>query len=147
MTRFITATLLLMMALLSPAQAATADSHPSYNPSEYAIVFFFSSGCNYCHLFAPTLKQFEQQTGLYTYAFSFDGQAMEGYEVPIPVTKEAAETFFEDPRKATLPATFLINVNSRKFARMTQGNVSLQGLHETYTRIRRDPAVIEALRP
>ncbi|PSU41458.1 type-F conjugative transfer system pilin assembly thiol-disulfide isomerase TrbB [Photobacterium frigidiphilum] len=147
MNRFITATLLLMMVLLSPVQAATADSHPSYNPNEYAVVFFFRSDCNYCHLFAPTLKQFEQQTGLYTYAFSFDGQGMKGFEVPIPVTKDTAEEFFDNPRSATLPATFLINVNSRKFARMTQGNVSLQGLHETYTQIRRDPAVIEALRP
>lgn len=147
MNRFITIFLLIASSLFSPASAAQTNSHPSYNPSEYAIVFFFSSSCNYCHLFAPTLRQFEQQTGLFTYAFSMDGKGMAGYEVPIPVTKETYEEFFKGTPDERLPATFLINVNSRKFARMTAGNVSLQGLHETYTKIRRDPAVIEALRP
>jgi type-F conjugative transfer system pilin assembly thiol-disulfide isomerase TrbB len=147
MYRLLIVTLSLALCWVQSVTAASNDSHPNFKLDEYAIVFFFSSGCGHCHLFAPTLKQFEQQTGLYTYAFSFDGQGMKGFEVPIPVTKDTAETFFENPRKAKLPATFLINVNSRKFARMTQGNVSLQGLHETYSQIRRDPAVIEALRP
>ncbi|CAG17953.1 type-F conjugative transfer system pilin assembly thiol-disulfide isomerase TrbB [Photobacterium profundum] len=146
MYRLLIVTLSLVLCWMQPVTAST-DNQPHFKQDDYALVFFFRSDCSYCHLFAPTLKQFEQQTGLTTYAFSLDNKGMTGFEVPIPVTKEIAETFFDNPRSITVPATFLINVNSRKFARMAQGQVSLHDLQTTYSQIRRDPAVIEALRP
>lgn len=147
MTKLFKLILLFIMASWNTAHASSSSSYPTYNPSEYAIVFFFTPTCSYCHLFAPTLKSFAQKNGLTTYAFSYTGEGIPGYEVPIPITQEIAASFFENPRNATLPATFLINVNSRKSAKMTVGNVSASGLQQTYDHIRNDPEVIRALQP
>lgn len=135
------------MLVSNTVQGSTTNSYPIYNPSEYAVVFFFTPSCSYCHLFAPTLKSFAQKNGLTVYAFSYTGEGIPGFEVPIPITPEIASSFFDNPRKAVLPATFFINVNSRKSAKMTVGNVTASGLQQTYDHIRNDPEVIRALLP
>ncbi|MEZ8862545.1 type-F conjugative transfer system pilin assembly thiol-disulfide isomerase TrbB [Vibrio sp. 10N.247.311.51] len=127
--------------LLAPIQAA----HATMN-NQYAMVFFFRSDCAYCHAFAPTLKQFTQANSLPTYAFTLDGKSMGQFPVPIPATPEVSQLFFDNPRSITVPATFLINVNTRKFVRVSVGNVSYQQLEHSVNGILSDSEVLEAMR-
>lgn len=128
----------LLVTSVSTSYAAPND--------QYAMVFFFRSDCPYCHQFAPTLKQFTQINGLHTYAFSLDGQALSDYPVPIPATPDISQMFFENPRNITVPATFLINVNSRKFVKVSIGNVSYAELQQSVDGILSDKEVLEAMR-
>ena len=107
------------------------------NPNDYALVFFFRSDCPFCHQFAPKLKQLAAQTGTYTYAFSLDNQG---------IAPDIAATFFENPRSVTVPATFLINVNTRKFVRLTVGDVTSSQLQQSYLQSLNDPQVIASMR-
>lgn len=147
---FIKYTLLAAMALLlstsSHAQSRTSThNQQAVNPADYALVFFFRSDCPYCHQFAPKLQQLAAQTGTFTYAFSLDNKGIPGFEVPIPPTPDIASTFFENPRNITVPATFLINVNTRKFVRLSVGDVSAAQLQQSYQQSLNDPLVVASL--
>jgi len=150
--KFLMTTFIALSLFLSINLHATAQSQPNNTATEnhemdgqYAMVFFFRSDCQYCHRFAPKLKAFSQQNNLYTYAFTLDGKAIRDYPAPIPSTPEIAEQFFENPRSITVPATFLINVNTRKYARVSIGDVSRYSLQETYDNIMNDKLILESL--
>ncbi|MFB9214273.1 conjugal transfer protein TraF [Vibrio sinaloensis] len=113
--------------------------------NQYALVFFFDSTCNFCHRTAPKITLLGEQFQLPIYAFSVNGKGIPGFEVPIPVTPDIARTFFPQTAYPTLPATFLINVNSRKFARLSEGDVSLNQLSTSIQSALSDPRVLEAL--
>ena len=148
------AALLMVTGLLSFSGLAVASqtlplssmgNAQAANPHDYALVFFFRSDCPYCHQFAPKLLQLAAQTGTYTYAFSLDNQGIPGFEVPIPATPDIASTFFDNPRSVTVPASFLINVNTRKFVRLTVGDVSQAQLQQSYLHSLNDPLVIASM--
>lgn len=134
--------LLLVVAMLFTSHTL-ANTNTMQNP--YALVFFFSSDCSYCHQFAPTMQQFQQQTQLPLYEFSFDGKPIPGYHTPIPVMPDIARVFFTDAKNAITPATFLINVDSGKYVHLSRGNVPYQELMRSYQRIRADSAIMESL--
>lgn len=139
-------TLLLLTTLLAFQTHATPVRTPNAaNPADYALVFFFRSDCPYCHQFAPKLQQLSMQTGTFTYAFSLDNKGIAGFEVPIPSTPDIAATFFENPRSVTVPATFLINVHTRKFVRLTVGDVTTAQLQQSYFESLNDPQVIASM--
>lgn len=128
----------------SGQETAPNPAHTVMN-GQYAMVFFFRSDCNHCHRFAPKLKAFATQNNLFTYAFTLDGQGMKTYPSPIPSTPDIAAQFFTDPRNITVPATFLVNVNTRKYAKVSIGDVSSQQLQETFTNIMNDYQALEAM--
>lgn len=139
-------TLFLLTTLLAFQTHATPVRTPNAaNPADYALVFFFRSDCPYCHQFAPKLQQLSMQTGTFTYAFSLDNKGIAGFEVPIPSTPDIAATFFENPRSVTVPATFLINVHTRKFVRLTVGDVTTAQLQQSYFESLNDPQVIASM--
>jgi type-F conjugative transfer system pilin assembly thiol-disulfide isomerase TrbB len=134
--------LLILFTLLMP-RLCFAQSDPMEN--QYAMVFFFRSTCSWCHQFAPTLTRFTQKNHLFTYAFSLDGIGMPGYEVPIPNTPEISQLFFNQPRSITVPATFLINVSTQKFVKVSIGAVSETDLQQTFDGLMHDPLVMASL--
>ena len=105
---------------------------PQANTQEYGLAFIFSSTCPYCHQFAPTLKQFAQQTGLPVYAFSVDGRGLPQYPQPLTATNDILTTFYQTSSNATYPALFLVNLNNRKHVPLAIGNVPLTALNTTY---------------
>lgn len=135
----------LFMSFSSHARPINHTTQQAANPADYALVFFFRSDCPYCHQFAPKLQQLAAQTGTFTYAFSLDNKGIPGFEVPIPSTPDIATTFFENPRSVIVPATFLINVNTRKFVRLSVGDVSHAQLQQSYLQSLNDPLVIASL--
>ncbi|WP_414930329.1 type-F conjugative transfer system pilin assembly thiol-disulfide isomerase TrbB [Vibrio mimicus] len=114
-------------------------------PSQYAMVFFFRSDCPYCHRFAPKLERFTRVNALPTYAFTLDGKGLNTYPVPIPATPDISQRFFDNPRNITVPATFLINVNSGKYVRVSIGDVSYAELAQSVNGILNDPSVMETM--
>lgn len=113
--------------------------------NQYALVFFFDSTCTYCHKTAPKITLLSEQYQLPVYAFSVDGQGIAGFNAPIPVTPDIAQTFFPQTTKPVMPATFLINVNSRKFSRLSVGDVPISQLSQSINNALYDPRVQEAL--
>ena len=143
MSRIVLAILLILTSLTANCETPSQQwMHPNNN---YALVIFFRSDCPYCHQFAPKFKQLSQDTGLFTYAFSLDNKGIKGYEVPIPITPEIGQAFFADPHNITVPATFLINVNTRKTVRISVGDISKQSLYQTYQSIRSDADVMNSM--
>ena len=130
----------LMLAFLLHAASA-----PAAMQNQYALVFFFESTCPYCHKTAPKITRLGERFELPVYAFSVDGPGISGFEVPIPVTPEIGKTFFPDQRKTVMPATFLMNVNSRKFSRLSIGDVPESTLAQSIQNALNDPRVQEAL--
>ncbi|GAB7225165.1 hypothetical protein VoSk93_43860 [Vibrio owensii] len=128
---------LLFITTASPTYAVMQD--------QYAMVFFYRSDCPYCHKFAPKFKTFTQQAQLQTYVFSLDNRPIAQYPVPIPATPEISQLFFENPRNITVPATFLINVNSRKFVKVSIGDVTYDELEQSVKGILSDSALLEAM--
>lgn len=133
---------LLLSVLLTLASTSHAQKTMS---DQYAIVFFHFSQCSECHQFAPTMKQFEHTIQLPVYDFSFDGQPIPGYIAPIPTTPDITNAFFGDIKNAITPATFLINVNTGKYVRLSVGNVSYPALVGSYQTIRADHAIMETM--
>lgn len=123
----------------------TASSSYAAMQDQYAMVFFYRSDCPYCHQFAPKFKAFTQREQLQTYVFSLDNQPIAQYPVPIPATPEISQLFFENPRNITVPATFLINVNSRKFVKVSIGDVTYDELEQSVKGILSDRALLEAM--
>lgn len=129
--------IVLLLSTLPMAHASMQD--------QYAMVFFYRSDCPYCHQFAPKFKAFTQNNQLQTYVFSLDNQPIPDYPVPIPATPEISQLFFENPRNITVPATFLINVNSRKFVKVSIGDVSYNELEHSINGILSDREILEAM--
>lgn len=139
-------TSLLRTLLLSVLLAITSTSYAqSTMEGQYALVLFHFSQCSECHRFAPTMKQLEQATQLPVYDFSFDGQPIPGYSTPMPATPDITTAFFGDTKNAITPATFLINVNTGKYVRISEGNVSYQALLSSYQNIRASTSTMESL--
>jgi type-F conjugative transfer system pilin assembly thiol-disulfide isomerase TrbB len=110
---------------------------------QYAIVFLFQGTCVHCQTFAPKLKRFTEQYALPTYAFTLDGRSLPEYPVPIPATEEVVHTFLTPGDN--VPATFLINVNSRKYVKVSFGDVSFAELEQSINGIMSDAAILEAM--
>ncbi len=131
-------TLLLIFSLFAGSAHAALQ-----NP--YALVFFFDSSCPYCHQTAPKITRLSERFQLPVYAFSVDGAGIAGFDVPIPITPEIGQTFFPNQDQAVMPATFLMNVNSRKFSRLSMGDVPESTLAQSIENALNDPRVQEAL--
>ena len=141
LTSTLLALLLFLVSLPNMAKTPSSMSH------EYAIVFIFQGSCGYCHQFAPSVTQVSRILSLPVYGFSLDGGGVAGYEVPITATPEIRRTFMTGAGSSqVVPATFLINVNSRKFARISSGLVSQDVLYQGLSNALNDDSVREALR-
>ena len=61
------------------------------------------------------------------------------------VTPDITNAFFGNIKNAVTPSTFLININTSKYVRMSEGNVTYQSLLSTYQRIRNDAPTMESM--
>ncbi|SGZ09496.1 type-F conjugative transfer system pilin assembly thiol-disulfide isomerase TrbB [Moritella viscosa] len=135
----------LIVLCLGGLQGANASERPTAMNGQYAMVYFFRSDCSYCRQFAPKLKAFAKQNNLFTYDFTLDGKGTQDYPSPIASTPDIAQQFFTNPSNITVPATFLVNVNTRKYAKVSIGDVSSYQLQETFTNIMNDHKLLEAM--
>ncbi|MCP5016834.1 MAG: type-F conjugative transfer system pilin assembly thiol-disulfide isomerase TrbB, partial [Ketobacter sp.] len=94
---------------------------------------------------APKVQQASLDFALPIYAFSINGQGIPGFEVPILVTHDIATTFFPQTTQPVMPATFLLNVNSRKFAKLSIGDVAQRQLNQSIQQVLNDLTLQKAL--
>jgi conjugal transfer pilus assembly protein TraF len=87
---------------------------------DYGLFFFFGSNCEYCHGFAPIVKQFSQNYGWEVLAISVDGGALK--EFPNPVKDNG---LLQQWNVEMLPALFAVNPNTGHVIPIAYGMISL----------------------
>jgi conjugal transfer pilus assembly protein TraF len=86
----------------------------------YGLFFFFSSGCRFCHEFAPIVKTFSENHGWEVLAISVDGGKLEDF--PHAVLDNG---LMEAWGVKALPALFAINPTTEEVIPLAYGMVSL----------------------
>ena len=87
---------------------------------EFGLFFFFSGDCNYCHQFAPIVKQFADHYGWKVLAISVDGGQVA--EFPNAV---ADEGLFETWGGQILPALYAVNPQTEQVIPIAYGLTSI----------------------
>ena len=77
---------------------------------EYGLFFFFSGECEYCHQFAPIVKQFSDQYGWQVLAISLDGGQLE--EFPGAQPDNGLFDQWQQGKKRVMPALYAVNPNT-----------------------------------
>lgn len=131
---------------LALPNAFASQSSPNQIPDKYAVAFFFLSTCPECHEFSPKIRQLQALTGIPVYDFSIDGRPIPDFPRPMAVDQQIYGTFFPIRQDANaVPATFLINVNTVKFVRMTIGDVTYEQLNQSFISILNDREILLAM--
>ncbi len=133
-----------MIVALLLAFSPLTQSAPAMN-NEYALVFFHLSTCSECHKFAPKVKALQLEENALVYDFSFDGKPIPDFYTPIPATKDIMDAFFPE-NDAIAPATFIINVNTGKYVRLTRGDVNYAQFKSSYKEVMATPSILDDLR-
>lgn len=114
--------------------------------SEWQIVHFMSSTCQYCKQFNPVLKQITDATEIPVFTYSFDGNGDEIFPIAYPINNEILNVFFAELPRAT-PTDFLVNVNTLVVLPISQGALSyqsfLQRLDETFIYVDKNLGVLK----
>ncbi|MGF1703513.1 conjugal transfer protein TraF [Photobacterium makurazakiensis] len=134
------------LASLALPNALAMQSNTTRISDKYAVVFFFLSTCSECHKFSPKMRQLQALMGIPVYDFSIDGKPIPDFPRPMSVDQQIYGTFFPSRQETNaVPATFLINVNTVKFVRMTIGDVSYEQLNQSFNNILNDREVLLAM--
>lgn len=78
---------------------------------EYGLFFFFSGHCEYCHQFAPMVKQFSEQYGWEVLPISVDGGQLELFPHAQP-NNGLFEQWQPGDQGQIMPALFAVNPNT-----------------------------------
>lgn len=78
---------------------------------EYGLFFFFSGNCEYCHQFAPIVKQFSEQYGWEILPISLDGGQLELFPNAQP-DNGLFEQWQPGEQGQVMPALFAVNPNT-----------------------------------
>lgn len=87
---------------------------------EYGLFFFFSSQCDYCHQFAPIVKQFSDAHGWEVINISVDGGTLPGLTETV-----MNNGLFEQWQVKILPALFAVNPKTGDVLPVAYGLTSL----------------------
>jgi type-F conjugative transfer system pilin assembly thiol-disulfide isomerase TrbB len=115
-----------------PSQTTITQSHDFM--TDHSILLVYSSRCQYCQLFAPTLKQWVDERGLSVRAISLDGIALNEFPNIEQTDEELINAAFGDMPHGT-PALFIINDQSQAIYPAVLGNASYQDLNQRMTEL------------
>ncbi len=87
--------------------------------NEYGLFFFFKESCQYCHAFAPVLKNFENKHNLTVMAVSLDGGSLPEYPNAQLDNGMAAELGVE-----VVPAVYAVHPRKNHVIPISHGFVS-----------------------
>ena len=87
---------------------------------DYGLFFFFSGSCDYCHAFAPIVKQFAEQYGWDVLAISVDG----GSNATFPKAIQD-NGLYEQWKVSVIPALFAVNPHTGHVMPIAYGMTSL----------------------
>ncbi|WP_334472913.1 type-F conjugative transfer system pilin assembly thiol-disulfide isomerase TrbB [Arsenophonus sp. PmNCSU2021_1] len=93
------------------------------NITDWQIVHFMKSDCQYCQQFNPILNATAQQRGIPVFVYSFDGQGDSTFTNVLPVTPEVIGEFFPELPQVT-PTNFIVNTQTLVAIPVSQGMLS-----------------------
>ncbi|MCK7310568.1 type-F conjugative transfer system pilin assembly thiol-disulfide isomerase TrbB [Enterobacter quasiroggenkampii] len=82
------------------------------NLSDWTVVLFMQSSCEYSQRFDPVLKAFSARSGLPVFAFSMDGKGDLTFPNVLPATPDVLVEYFQVGLPLATPTTFLTNVHT-----------------------------------
>jgi conjugal transfer pilus assembly protein TraF len=91
----------------------------------HGFFFFFAGDCDYCHIFAPTVKRFSEKYGITVMSISLDGKPLPEYPNVVRDNGTAKKL-----NVSTLPALFAVNPKTKKVIPLANGVVSVSELEE-----------------
>ncbi len=92
----------------------------------HGFFFFFSGNCQYCKIFAPTVKRFAERYRISVMAISLDGSTLP--EFPNAIRDNGAARTL---KVTAWPALFAVNPKTNQVMPLTNGAVSVSDLEET----------------
>ncbi len=95
----------------------------------HGFFFFFKGRCQYCHIFAPTVKAFSKKYGVSVIAVSEDGGKLS--EFPDAVQGNYASTRFQ---VMVYPSLFAVNPKTQQVVPIARGAINLYELEENVAR-------------
>ncbi|MEG5888165.1 type-F conjugative transfer system pilin assembly thiol-disulfide isomerase TrbB [Enterobacter ludwigii] len=84
----------------------------SVNLSDWTVVLFMQSSCEYSQKFDPVLKAFSARSGLPVFPFSMDGKGDLTFPNVLPATPDVLVEYFQVGLPLATPTTFLTNVHT-----------------------------------
>jgi len=92
---------------------------------DYGLFFFFSSGCAYCHQFAPIVQQFSKEHGWHVLAVSSDGGTLPGFKDALP-----DNGLIEQWKVQVLPALFAVNPKTAHIVPLAYGLTTIDQIED-----------------
>ncbi len=128
------------------ADKAGHEVNTTRQHSDWGLVYIFSAHCSHCQRFSPLLAAVSSEYALPVYAYSVDGQGLPAYPTPLIADDTLLHVFYGD-QAVLYPATFFINVHSKRFVPLTRGALDATALRHTLHTILSNDGVKEALAP
>lgn len=91
----------------------------------YGLVFFVRSDCQYCHAFAPILKQFQEKYNVRIMTVTMDGAGVPGFDNALPDNGIATKLGVE-----VTPALYVTDTYNRQYVPLSFGILSGTELEE-----------------
>lgn len=95
------------------------------NITDWQIVHFMKSDCQYCQQFNPVLNATSQQLGIPVFVYSFDGLGDSTFSNVLPVTPDVISEFFPELPQVT-PTDFIVNTQTLVAIPVSQGMLSAE---------------------
>lgn len=106
-------------------QSQLTDNTIRQFAKNHGFFFFFSSKCDYCHQFSPSLKRFADKYGIFIMPISMDGVGLP--EFPKPAVDNGAARAL---KVTSWPALYAVNTQTKQVVPITNGVVSVSELEE-----------------
>ena len=112
---------------LQTASANKQSNNGAQFFNKHSLLLIYSSRCRYCHLFAPTLKQYVDERGLTVRSISLDGRPIRHFPNIEQADEALINTAYGDMPHGT-PALFVINEETNAIYPVLFGNASYDEL-------------------
>ena len=107
------------------AQQSTKEQMLTQFAQYYGLVFFVRSDCQYCHAFAPILKQFQEKYNVRIMTVTMDGAGVPGFDNALPDNGIASKLVVE-----VTPALYVADTYNRQYLPLSFGVLSGTELEE-----------------
>lgn len=107
------------------AQQSTKEQMLTQFAQYYGLVFFVRSDCQYCHAFAPILKQFQEKYNVRIMTVTMDGAGIPGFDNALPDNGIASKLGVE-----VTPALYVADTYNRQYLPLSFGVLSGTELEE-----------------
>jgi len=100
----------------------------------WIVIFFFSSSCPHCRVFAPVMAKFLKDYGFDYRDYTLDAMPLPSFKDPLPVNRKLIQAFFgQEP--VHYPAVFIINKNTLSGIPISVGELTYPELMHRFLQV------------